>query len=349
MYDLRKHLVKTGSALKEVLIILDELAEEAAILFIVDENDILLGSLTDGDIRRGLIKGLNLNQNVDVFSEHFPKYITKEKYKINDIIELRNQDLGVIPVLDKDNKVLNVINFKYVQSYLPIDTVIMAGGKGSRLRPLTNDVPKPLLKVGELPILEHNLNRLRKFGVDDFWISVNYLGDQIEDYFKNGEERGVKIEYIWEDRPLGTIGAVSKITNFRHEYVLVTNSDILTNINYEDFFLDFMNEGADISIVTIPYNVDVPYAVLETNDKRITSFREKPTYTYYSNGGIYLMKKELLDLVPDDEFYNSTDLMQKAIDKGLKIISYPMRQYWLDIGKHEDYKKAQEDIKHIKF
>ena len=163
----------------------------------------------------------------------------------------------------------------------------MAGGRGQRLQPLTNTVPKPLLKVGDKAIMEHNLDRLALFGIDDFWISVKYLGEQIENYFGSGNQKNVKIEYVWENEPLGTIGAVSQIQNFEHDYVLITNSDLLTNIDYEQFFLDFIKQKADLAVLTIPYQVNIPYAVLEMNNGTVKSFKEKPTYTYYSNGGIY--------------------------------------------------------------
>ena len=143
--------------------------------------------------------------------------------------------------------------------------------------------------------MEHNVDRLTKFGIDNFWFSVNYLGEKIEDFFGSGKEKKLSINYVWEDTPLGTIGAISKIDNLKHEDVLVTNSDILTNLDYEQFYLDYKNSNADLSIAAIPYKVNIPYAVLEKDeDGIIKGFREKPTYTYYSNGGIYLIKKELL-------------------------------------------------------
>ena len=325
---------------------LDTLASDA-ILFVVDDSDILIGSLTDGDVRRGLMKGLGTSNLVDEIIQTNPRHIDKNDYTIEQIIKYRNDSFKVIPVTDASRKVVNVINFKYLRSYLPVDAVIMAGGRGTRLKPLTNDIPKPLLKVGNKPIMEHNVDRLRKFGIDDFWFSVHYLGEQIEAYFGNGSNWQINVEYVWENAPMGTIGAVSLINNFKHEYLLVTNSDLLTNMDYEDFFLNFKDNDADMAVATIPYSVDVPYAVMETSNNHVLSFREKPTYTYYSNAGIYLIKKELLQMIPKDSFYNSTDLMQQVIEKGLKLVSYPLRSYWLDIGKHEDFEKAQSDIKHL--
>jgi hypothetical protein len=167
----------------------------------------------------------------------------------------------ILPVVDENMRVVNVINFRTIKSYLPIDAVIMAGGRGQRLQPLTDSTPKPLLNVGDKPIMEHNIDRLAAYGIDDFWVSVKYLGEQIEHYFGNGHKKNIKIEYVWETEPLGTIGAVSKITNFDHDYVLVTNSDLLSTIDYENFFLDFIRQEADFAVLTIPYKVSIPYAV----------------------------------------------------------------------------------------
>jgi dTDP-glucose pyrophosphorylase len=344
----KKHLLKSGTTIKNSLSQLNKLAKDA-IVFIVDKENRLVGSLTDGDVRRGLLKGFSIDHLVDEIIQPNPKYIRKGERNINKVIEYRENNYRILPVLDKNGKIVNVINFRELKSYLPVDAVIMAGGRGERLRPLTDSTPKPLLKVGDKPILEHNLDRLRLFGIDDFWITVKYLGEQIETYFGNGHEKSINIEYIYENEPLGTIGAVSKIKNFTHDFVLVTNSDLLTNIDYEHFFLDFLKNDADFSVVTIPYSVDIPYAVLETNNGHVLNFREKPTYTYYSNGGIYLMKREMLKHLPIEKHYNATDMMETLIKGGNKVISYPLAGYWLDIGRHEEYEKAQKDIETVNF
>lgn len=348
MRNYKKHLLKAGSTIKDALIKLDALAKDA-IIFIVDGENRLLGSLTDGDVRRGLIKGITIEHQVDEIIQPNPRYIRKGEQDIKKIIEYREGNFRIVPIVDKESKIVNVINFREIRSYLPVDAVIMAGGRGQRLRPLTDDTPKPLLKVGDKPIMEHNVDRLALYGIDDFWMSVKYLGEQIESYFADGSSKNVSINYVWETEPLGTIGAVSSIENFEHDYILVTNSDLLTNLDYEHFFLDFINQDADFAVVSIPYQVNVPYAVLETEESKIKSFREKPTYTYYSNGGIYLMKKDVLKYVPKETFFNATDLMETLIDKGYNVVSYPLSGYWLDVGKHEDFKQAQLDIKQIKF
>ncbi len=348
MRTFKKHLILAGSTIKQAIGVLNELSQDA-IIFVVDKNEKLIGSLTDGDVRRGLLNNFTLDTLIDNIIQPNPRYVRKGEYDIKKIIEYREEDYKVIPVLNENDIIVNVINFRLIKSYLPLDAVIMAGGRGQRMQPLTDLIPKPLLKVGDKPIMEHNLDRLSLFGIDDFWVSVKYLGEQIESYFGAGKQKNISIEYVWENEPLGTIGAVSQIENFKHDYVLVTNSDLLTNIDYEQFFLEFIKEEADLAVLTIPYQVSIPYAVLETNDGQVKSFKEKPTYTYYSNGGIYLMKREMLHFIPKGKFYNATDLMEDLIQKNHKVISFPFSGYWLDVGKHEDFEKAQTDINNIKF
>ena len=345
MRPFREHLIQRGSTIKEALRLLNELSSDA-ILFVVDQDDILIGSLTDGDVRRGLINGYSIDDNIEIFIQENPKYLSKGE---RDFQKLREKNYRVLPIVDSKKRVVNVINFREVKSYLPVDAVIMAGGKGQRLLPLTERTPKPMLKVGEKPIIEHNLDRLVLFGIDDFWISINYLGEQIESYFGNGSRKNIHISYVKENKPLGTIGAVSQIYDFKHEFVLITNSDLLTNLDYEHFFLEFLEQNADMAVVTIPYQVNIPYAVLETKEGKVLNFKEKPTYTYFSNGGVYLVKRSLFDYLPKEEFFNATDLIDLLIKKGKKVYSYPLMGYWLDIGNPSDFERAQHDIAKIKF
>lgn len=338
--------MNSNKTVRDALNQLNILAKNA-ILFITDNDNKLLGALTDGDVRRALLKGFDLDSKAIDICNKSPKFFKIGDKDISNVIRYRENDLIIIPVVDDKNCIVNVVNFYELKSYLPIDAVIMAGGRGERLRPLTDSIPKPLLKVGDKPIIEHNIDRLRLYGVDDFWITLRYLGEKIEKYLGNGNDKGIDIKYLYENMPLGTIGAVSQIKSFKNDYVLIINSDLLTNIDYEKFFLDFLNQKADISVATIPYAVEIPYAVIEIDDRKINSFKEKPTYTYYSNGGIYLLKKDVLEHIPIQKNYNTTDLMEKLIQLGKKVISFTLDGYWLDIGKHEDYEKAQKDIKNI--
>jgi dTDP-glucose pyrophosphorylase len=346
MRDYKEHLIGANATLRDALAQLNLLALDA-ILFVIDDHSRLLGSLTDGDVRRGLLKGKNVDDKVIDYVQPSPRSVSKANYSLIEIVTLREKNFKVLPVLDAERRVVNVINFRTQKSYLPVDALVMAGGRGSRLRPLTDTIPKPLLQVGEKAIIDHNVDRLRSFGIDDFHISVRYLGEQIEEHYHNKRLTGANINFVWEKDPLGTLGAASLIKEFHHDYILVTNSDLLTTLDYEDFFLHFLEAEADMAVASIPYQVDVPYAVLEMHKDRVVSFKEKPTYTYHSNGGIYIVRKELLEKIPRNKFYNTTDLMEKLINDGNKLITYPIRQYWLDIGKPEDFTKAQEDIKHI--
>lgn len=348
MRNFPEHLFGIDKTVKEAFKRLDELAADA-ILFLVDDKNKLIGSLTDGDLRRGFIKGLGFDDHLNQFIQADPKFIEKGRYDLKSIIELREKNYMVFPVVNAEHQVVNTVNFRHQRSYLPVDAFIMAGGRGERLRPLTDLTPKPLLKVGDKPILEHNIDRLRDFGVDDIWISIKYLGEQIQDYFKEGTEKGIQISYINEEKPLGTAGALSLVEDFVHDNILLMNSDLLTNINLEDFFIFFEENEADFAVACIPYQVNVPYAVMETQDNLVTGFKEKPTYTHYCNAGIYLIKRGVIDLIPKNQAFNATDLMEQLIQQGKNLVAYPLVGYWLDIGKHEDFHKAQQDIKHIKF
>lgn len=348
MKNIGQHLITAHLNVREVLRRLDKLASNA-ILFIIDENQKLIGSLTDGDIRRGLIMGLDLEDDILKFVQPKPKFFRKQEFELSQMREWRLKNFKIIPVLDADDKVVDIVNFSVQKSYLPIDAVIMAGGKGTRLRPLTLNTPKPLLRVADKPIVEYNTDRLQEFGVRNITFTIKYLGQQLIDYFKDGSDLGLNIKYIKEEHPLGTIGAVSMIEQFENDYVLVMNSDILTNINYEDMFKELLDKEGDMVVATTPYEVQIPYGVIETEGDKIIALKEKPTYTYYSNAGIYILKKEYVELIPKGKNFNATDLMEALYSTGRKVVHYPILGYWLDIGKPHDFEKAQSDIKKIKF
>lgn len=345
--NLQRHIIYDHDTVRDALIKLNDLKKDP-ILIVADKDRKLVGSLTDGDLRRGFIKGLDFNSPIPDYLQPNPLYIYDDELSKADINGLRKRNFLVIPIINRQRVIVDILNLTVIHSVVPADVIIMAGGRGQRLMPLTADTPKPMLKVGDKPILEHNIDRLIKYGVKNIYISVNYLAKQIEEYFGDGSSKGISIKYIHEDKPLGTMGAVKLAGSLQHDYVMVMNSDILTNIDYDGFFHNFINTGADMAVATTSYQVEVPYGVLEVdNSNFVNSLKEKPRYTYYSNAGIYLLKRELLSLVPDNEFYNVTDLMEGIIRSNKKLVSFPILGYWLDIGKHDDFKKAQEDIKYI--
>lgn len=315
-------------------------------LFVLDDNDKLIATVTDGDIRRGLINGLDPKSQVIKFANTNFNYI-KDEIDVLKIHRMKVEGKKVLPKVDENGHIERVYNLAKLKSLLPIDVVMMAGGRGERLRPLTDKTPKPLLKVGGKPIIEHNIDNLIDYGVENFYITVNYLAEQIVEYFGDGQNKNVSIKCLKETEPMGTIGSVSLIKEFEHDVVLVMNSDLFTNLNYEDFYLNFINEGADMSIASIPYNVSIPYAVLSLDQDEVRAFEEKPTFTYYANAGIYLIKRSLLNSIPVNKSFNATDFIQVLIDSKFKVIKYPIVGYWVDIGRHEDYLKVQEFSKHL--
>lgn len=345
---IKKHIIYQHESVRQALLKLNELHSDA-ILFVCDLNHKVLGSLTDGDLRRGFIKGLDFNNALLDYTLPDPLLVYEDELHLVNPDDFKEKHFLIIPIVDREGILLDVLNLRLNYSLLPAEVIIMAGGKGARLMPLTEKIPKPLLRVGNKPILEHNIDRLIKFGFKNIHLSVNYLADQIKDYFGDGSKKGVSIKYICEAKPLGTLGSVKLAEKIEEDYLLVMNSDILTTIDFASFFRAFIHSDADMAVATTDYQVEVPYGILEVDPyNNIHALKEKPRFTYHSNAGIYLAKKELLRMVPDNKFYNVTDLMKALIHSGKKLVSYPILGYWLDIGKHEDYLKAQEDIKYLK-
>ena len=345
---LKEHIIFEDESVRTALTKLDKLASDA-ILFVVSKENKLIGSLTDGDLRRGFIKNLGFDDSILNFIQKNPISITRSNYTLSQLEDYKKRNFKIIPILDEEGVVIDILNFRIQSTIIPADAVLMAGGKGKRLMPLTANTPKPLLKVGDKPIIEHNIDRLINFGIRNIHLSINYLGEQLEEYFGDGTCKNANIAYVRESKPLGTIGSILLVKEFNHDDILVMNSDLLTNIDFANFYTSFKEADADMAVAATSYHVDVPYAVLEVDGKNLaTSLKEKPRYTYYSNAGIYFMKRSLLRMIPADEFYDITDLMEAVLTANKKLITYPISGYWLDIGKHEDYEQAQDDIKHLK-
>jgi dTDP-glucose pyrophosphorylase len=346
----KEHFISSDATARDALKILDQLPDtEIRTLFVLDKN-VIVGTLTDGDIRRGLLKDREISQSVTLYMNTKFKYLLKNNITPEVLADYRAKEIWFLPVINEKNEIEEVINLKTIRTVLPLAALIMAGGRGERLKPLTDTLPKPMLKVGSKPIIELNIDRLIQFGVKKFYISIKYLGHKIIEHFGDGSSKNVSIEYIEEDIPLGTLGACSLIKNLEYDHLLVMNSDILTNINFEDFFTYYQSKKSVMCAASIPYNVKIPYGIMKTDDgDTVTALVEKPTYTYYANAGIYILHKDIIGKIPSGVLYNATDLMQHLIDDGGKLMHYPLLQYWLDIGKYEDYVRAQEDFKHISF
>ena len=342
------HIISKNFLIIDAIRRINEIHDEPLVLFVVDENNAMCGTLTDGDVRRALIKGINVNAPiVDAMHRNFNFLRVGVNDGVVDIHRQRELNMRLVPVLDGDNHICEIINFERYRTKLPIDAVLMAGGKGERLRPLTEHTPKPLIKVGDKCIIDYNIDRLLSYGVNNVSVTVNYLGEQIEEHFRE-EREGVKIRIVREPKYLGTIGSIKFVDTFCNDTVLVMNSDLFTNIDYEDFYLHFGQHDADMSVAAVPYIVKVPYGVFNLNGREIKGVMEKPTYSYYANAGIYLIKKGCLNLIPENEFFNATDFMDKLIATSHRVIRYPISGFWIDIGQHEELARAREMVKHMK-
>lgn len=350
MKNIQAHTLYDNSEILDAVRKINELqSNQPLVLFVLNNDNQIVGSLTDGDIRRGILRGVSLSDKVKSIMYKDFHYIKNLK-NFEKIKSFKEQDLKIIPHITEDKKIIEFINLKEIKAILPVDAVIMAGGKGIRLKPYTDDIPKPMLELNKKPIIAHNIDRLISYGVKNFYISVNHLKEQIINFLDNYyKDKNINIKYIEEKSFMGTVGSVRLAKNFENDDILVLNADILTNIDFEDFYSNYKDFHDDMSVATFNVKVDIPYAVLETQEKRIKSFVEKPTYTYYSNAGIYLLNKKFIKLIPENTAYDTIDLIDEMIKKGKKVSHFPIRGYWLDIGTTENYSKAQDDIRYIKF
>ena len=348
MIDMKDHTISKNITLLEALSCICALAPEPLVLFVLDDNNRMVGTLTDGDSRRALINGAAVSDKVEKIMHRNFNYMKFES--IDDVKEIKRQKelkMKLVPVLDKDMHIVEIINLEKYSTRLPIDAVLMAGGKGERLRPLTEKTPKPLLPVGGKAIIDHNIDRLIANGVKHINVTVNYLGEQLEVHF--AEPRGeVQVQTVREPKYLGTIGSIKFVKEFYNDTVLVMNSDLFTNINYEDFYLHFKEHNAEMSVAAVPYTVSVPYGIFDLEGREIHGLLEKPTYNYYANAGIYLIKRSALEEIPEDTFFNATDLIEKLIGEGKKVIRFPLNGTWIDIGNPQEYQKANELVNHMR-
>ncbi len=346
MEDYSKNIIKSGCSILDALKALDELRTKFLDLFIEDEQGKVVGVVTDGDLRRGLISGAQLNDSVDTVMNRNFAYFDNSVVDVKQLKFYKSKGMSLVPSLSPDGHVEHIYNIGELKSILPIDAVLMAGGKGERLRPLTEKTPKPLLPVGGKAIIDHNIDRLISYGVQHISVTVNYLREQIENHFVE-PRNGVQVQTVREPKYLGTIGSIRFVEKFYNDTILVMNSDLFTNINYEDFYLHFKEHNAEMSVAAVPYTVSVPYGIFDLDGRNIQGLVEKPTFIYYANAGIYLIRKSVLDAIPNDAFFNATDLIEKLISEGKRVIRFPLNGTWIDIGNPQEYQKANDVVKHM--
>ena len=346
MTNIENIKISTNVSIKKALEVISNGGIKIAI--VVDKKGKLLGTLTDGDIRRGFLKGFDINSSIKsiFFKNPIIAKLTDDKEKLLKIAI--SKQIYQIPVVDNNGKAISIHIleelFKFKNRSNKI--VIMAGGKGMRLRPLTENIPKPMLKVGNKPILQTIVEKFKESGFDDLIMCVNYKSKIIRDYFGDGKKYGVKIEYINEKKQMGTAGALSLIKKRLKEPFFVVNGDLLTNLDFEKM-LDFHNEHKSKATMCISeYNIESPYGEVKLKNENIISIEEKPTHKIFVNAGIYILDPKCIDLIPK-KFYDMPSLFKKLISQKNKTISFPLGEYWLDIGRLNDFKKANFEYNSI--
>jgi dTDP-glucose pyrophosphorylase/CBS domain-containing protein len=336
--------------IKSVLEYINKLAISQVVLFAIDEHQKLIGTVNEGDIRRSMLNGNGFDSKIEICVNKNCRFLSVSADNFDVFNKSKEQGIRFLPMLDRENRILKIIDSSNYLDYVPFEVVLMAGGKGERLMPLTEKTPKPLLKVGEKAIIDYNVERLIKFGVERFHITLGYLGKQIEQHLNEKFGTQVSFEYYYENSPRGTAGSLSEIKISQPIPVLFMNCDLLTNIDYGDMFRKFISEKCDLMVASIEYHVEIPYAVFEFNSNNtIKNLSEKPKYTYETNAGIYLLNSSLLSGIPKEGKYDATDFLEELMKSGRNVKSFLLTNYWLDIGRHDDFNKAQRDVTYIKF
>lgn len=316
------------------------------VLLVVDRDMHLLGTVTDGDIRRGILRGLGLDAAIDNAMNTHPITIGRDIGRDAALSLMRSKSIHCVPVVDESRRVVGLETETRLLWQGIEDTwvVLMAGGLGMRLRPLTESVPKPLLEVNGKPMLEHIIGRLAEQGFRRFFLSVNYKSEMIKGHFGDGAGYGVEISYIEEDKPLGTGGALSLLpADGMSDNIIVMNGDLLTTLNFRQL-LDFHRAHGGVATMAVrDYSIRVPYGVVQVDDENFIDVVEKPAHSYFVNAGIYVIGSEQLQHIPKEVFFDLPDLFGLLKMQGKKVTVFPLREEWRDIGNFQDYELAQSD------
>lgn len=348
MNQITNHIISDNCTIIDAITQISKISEDTSMtLFVLNKEGKPIGTITDGDVRRALIKGRQLSDAITGAMKKDFTSVCENKIDTLLLNKVKKQGITLVPVLNDTGEIVKIINLVHNKAYLPLDAVLMAGGKGERLRPLTLETPKPLLKVGAKAIIDYNVDNLLQNGVENISVTTNYLAHLVEEHFE-APRNNVQIKCVREPKFLGTIGSIRFIKKWHNDYILIMNSDLFTNIDLEDYFNHFIEHDAEMSVAAVPYSVNVPYGIFEIENKRdITGVREKPSYHYYANAGIYLIKKSAMDFIPEGNYFDATDLIQTLVDNGKSVIRYPLSGYWIDIGKPEDFNKVQDLANHL--
>lgn len=342
MENLEEVIVGESELLRKVLKLIDKNSKQ--ICLISDKGNKLLGTISDGDIRRALLNGASLSDTIENIYHRNPITITVHETKEDILNIFKLKKIGQLPVVDKDNK---IIGLKTIEELIDIPektnrVVLMVGGLGTRLRPLTESTPKPMLPVGGKPILQTIVENLVSHGFVNILMCTGYKSQLIQAFFKDGVEFGANIEYILEEKRMGTAGALSLLRGRQKpcDPFIVMNGDILTNVNYENMMAYHINNEAKSTMCVREYDFQVPYGVVTLENILIKNIDEKPLHKFFVSAGIYILDSSCIGMIPKNEYYDIPSLFEEMIKNNDKVISFPLHEYWLDIGKIEEYNKA---------
>lgn len=345
MKQWRNALAKSGISLERAIEILDKAA--LRVVLVVDDEDRLLGTLTDGDVRRALLRRLPLDTVVDKVMNASPKTADESWTESRILALMEHHEVLQLPLVGEAGKVVGLVNLHDLLNKHRHDNPVflMAGGFGTRLRPLTNNCPKPMLKVGDKPILEQILLNFVEAGFHRFYISTHYMPEVIREHFGNGEKWGISIQYVHEEEPLGTGGALGLLPHDEIDLPLfMMNGDLLTSLNIHGFLEFHENHDSAATMCVREYEYQVPYGVITSEGTSVKSMVEKPVHKFFVNAGIYLLNPELVKSVKSGTRIDMPSLLEQQIDKGKPVSMFPIHEYWLDIGRMDDFQKAQTEI-----
>jgi dTDP-glucose pyrophosphorylase len=345
--DWKNVLISPQTKIQETIKIIDLHALQIAI--VINQDNRLLGTVTDGDIRRGILKGVSLDTPVEQIMNKRPIAIPEIKDKKSILNILKMNKLRHLPVIDDSGCVIGIERLEDLLHSSKSESwiVIMAGGLGSRLRPLTNNCPKPMLPIGDKPLLETSLNHFIEQGFCQFYFSINYQAEQIKTYFGDGSKWGVAIHYLHEDRKMGTVGSLSLFPIKTDKPIIVMNGDILTKVNFEQLINFHLEHQVQATVAVRTYDVQVPYGVVKVNKDRLMGFEEKPVYTSFINAGVYVLNPAVLNKIPRNSYFDMNQLLAIMLANDEEIAIFPIREYWLDIGEIEDFNQAKLDFHEV--
>lgn len=344
MKDWKKVIIPPSTTIRETIKVIDASALQIAL--VLDEDNRLLGTITDGDIRRGILKGVSLDDASMEIMNTTPVTVSPRESKEASLAIMRNKRIHQIPVVTDDNVLvdLEILDDLLLPPKRNNPVVLMAGGLGSRLRPLTNECPKPLLVVGNKPILETIIENFVEHGFKNFFLSVNYRAEMIEHYFGDGSRWGVDITYIRETERLGTAGALSLLPTKGAEPIFVMNGDLLTKVNFTHLLCFHNEHKAKATLCVRDYEFQVPYGVVKADKHRLVAIEEKPLHKFFISAGIYVFEPEALEMIPAGTFFDMPCLLEKLLKENFETAVFPVREYWLDIGRIDDFERANGEF-----